>query len=302
MLPSDGDGAGVVDARGLCMTEDGGGPDEACLAGLTPEVLAALLGDRDGDGRTDLQESALGTDPLDPTDGPDIDGDGLGDFFELRTGWVVTVVGKDPYRVFSKPWSADYDEDGLNDKAEYQGTDGNEATAADALDPDKADTDEDTIGDKIEITRGTDPLARDQYVRFTWKTVQITSADDEGTDDNIEVHFGFYIQKATKITVQVANWNDVGAGAVYTLNKVYDYKLRFDETITCFSEGTYEDDDGWSDNESFTEFTEAFTYPITGSQVKTLTQTCSDGGIATTLQVDVITGVPTESHLTVDDQ
>ncbi len=42
-----------------------------------PEVVLALLGDSDNDGRSDLDELVGGFDLFDPTDGPDIDGDGI---------------------------------------------------------------------------------------------------------------------------------------------------------------------------------------------------------------------------------
>ncbi len=44
---------------------------------MDPQVVAVLNTDSDNDGRNDLDELIAGTDPRDPTDGPDIDGDGI---------------------------------------------------------------------------------------------------------------------------------------------------------------------------------------------------------------------------------
>ena len=55
------------------------GPDTLCDAcpALPEDVIASLLEDCDQDGRTDLEAILLGTEPCDPHDGPDIDGDGI---------------------------------------------------------------------------------------------------------------------------------------------------------------------------------------------------------------------------------
>ena len=78
----DTDSDGFADCFDICPGHDDtldadrdGLPD--CLDDLDPDVVAALLADSDGDGRRDVDEALLGTDPLDPTDGPDIDGDGI---------------------------------------------------------------------------------------------------------------------------------------------------------------------------------------------------------------------------------
>lgn len=57
----------VIEALGACGT---------CSV-VDPQVVAVLNIDRDNDGRSDLDELVEGTDPQDPTDGPDIDGDGI---------------------------------------------------------------------------------------------------------------------------------------------------------------------------------------------------------------------------------
>ncbi len=156
--------------------------------------------DADGDGLTDTQEAAFGTDPqvvdtdhdgltdrqevqdthTDPLD-PDMDGDGLLDGAEIEAGsdprkpdtdgdglgdrQEVVVLGTDPA-------DADTDDDGL--------TDGQEVDMA-GTDPLKADTDGDGLSDREEITpppagTGTDPRNPD--------------TDAEGLSDGREVEVG----------------------------------------------------------------------------------------------------------------
>ncbi len=74
-------------------------------------------------------------------DDTDTDDDGLGDFFEVRTGWLVNRLPGLPYKVFSDPARADSDLDQLTDKEEF----------TEGTDPHRSDTDEDGISDKFEI-------------------------------------------------------------------------------------------------------------------------------------------------------
>ncbi len=106
------------------------------------------LGDLDGDGLSNGEEVALGTDPLNP----DSDGDGLSD------GEEVLDVGTDPL-------SEDTDGDGLADGEEL------DEHGTDPLDPD-TDGDGLTDGDEV-LVFGTDPLDPD--------------TDDDGLDDGTEV-------------------------------------------------------------------------------------------------------------------
>ncbi len=111
-----------VDADGLRDTWE-------IAFGESIELLAAG-GDDDGDNLTNIQEQALGTDPL----LPDTDNDGLDDEEE-------TAHGTDPR-------DPDSDGDGLDD--------GDEVTlGTDPLDP---DTDGDGESDGVEVSQGTDPL------------------------------------------------------------------------------------------------------------------------------------------------
>ncbi len=89
--------------------------------------------DSDGDGLSDEEEVALGTDPLDP----DTDGDGLDDGAEVAAG--------------TDPLDPDTDGDGVSD--------GEEVTlGTDPLDP---DTDGDGLTDGEEVALGTDPVDDD---------------------------------------------------------------------------------------------------------------------------------------------
>jgi RHS repeat-associated protein len=118
-------------------------------------VVAARSDDPDGDGLTDAEEAALGTDP----NNPDSDGDGLNDGEEVKTyltdpldgdsdadgltdGEEVLVQGTDPL-------DADSDDDGLSD--------GDEVNTYGTL-PLNPDTDGDTHNDGEEVGAGSDPL------------------------------------------------------------------------------------------------------------------------------------------------
>ena len=91
--------------------------------------------DSDGDGLSDAQEAALGTDP----DNPDSDFDWIND------GDEVNEHGTDPL-------NPDTDGDGLSDGDE----------TANVTDPSNSDSDGDGVGDGIEVTYGSNPNAPDQ--------------------------------------------------------------------------------------------------------------------------------------------
>lgn len=57
-----------------CFHPELGDFDISCL---TEAELEAVLSDYDNDGRNNLEELMMGNDPYNPTDGPDIDGDGI---------------------------------------------------------------------------------------------------------------------------------------------------------------------------------------------------------------------------------
>ena len=96
--------------------------------------------DDDGDGLTNGEELALGTNAA----LADTDVDGLSDFVETR--------GANP----TNPLVADSDGDGLSDGAEDADHDG--ARDGTETDPNAADTDTGGVGDGAEVAAGTDPL------------------------------------------------------------------------------------------------------------------------------------------------
>lgn len=100
-------------------------------------VTIGFLQDIDRDGLFARYEYSFGTDDKKK----DTDDDGLGDFAEVREGWIVQVEGQPDRQVFPDPRLPDSDGDGI--------TDPNEMTAG--TDPRKRDTDGDGIDDKTEL-------------------------------------------------------------------------------------------------------------------------------------------------------
>lgn len=143
-------------------------------------ISLAYVSDADRDGLFAREEFLYGTtdEPRDldgdGTIGPadrertfDFDLDGLGDFFEVRTGWDVTVNGLARRQVFSDPTREDVDADGVDDAAEFRGRDGcgphdpadpsrpdpacgGLADSGDATDPNNPDTDRDGQRDDLD--------------------------------------------------------------------------------------------------------------------------------------------------------
>ncbi|MFM2161473.1 MAG: hypothetical protein RLZZ383_985, partial [Pseudomonadota bacterium] len=168
------------------------------LANAFSDPIYPAADDTDGDGLTDAEEAALGTDPLDAdtdddglTDGDehrvegtdpllwDTDGDGLSDGQELGltlddvsegTDLGLFLADADPDAT-TDPNDADTDGDGLTDGEEDADLDG--AVDADETDPNDADTDGDGVTDGVEVLiGGTDPLDAD--------------TDDDGLTDGEE--------------------------------------------------------------------------------------------------------------------
>ncbi|WP_276298765.1 right-handed parallel beta-helix repeat-containing protein [Haloarcula ordinaria] len=174
------------------------GAEDAVGNRAETSVTVTITLDTDGDGLTDVEEEALGTDPTvadtdrdgvsdgdevntygsDPLN-PDTDGDGLSDGSEVGGNFVgfpsdPTLVDTDgdglsdseeirttePYTYITAPSNPDTDGDGLTDPDEYeQGTN-----------PRIADTDGDGVDDGTEVSLGTDPL----------------DPSDEGNPDNLD--------------------------------------------------------------------------------------------------------------------
>ena len=120
-----------------------------------PEIDGDDSTDTDGDGLTDAQEEAVGSDP----GVIDTDADGVDDFSEVsETGTDPAVFdtdgddaadGDEVYVYATDPLVADTDEDGLADGEELFSV---------LTDPFNPDTDGDGASDAAEVDAGTDPL------------------------------------------------------------------------------------------------------------------------------------------------
>jgi len=132
----DGDGDGLTDNEELALGTD---PDDP---------------DTDDDGLLDGQEGDFGTDPLDT----DTDNDGIGDGIE------IVITGTDPL-------DPDTDDDGLRDGEETELQ----------IDPLDSDTDDGGVNDGDEVARGTDPLdPGDDVVLETTTTTLALDPDLDG--------------------------------------------------------------------------------------------------------------------------
>lgn len=148
--------------------------------------------DTDGDGLSDKLEALgfelrdLGVILLNPADA-DTDNDRLKDGEEAElsnaeTGqYIVRVVGKENYRVFTNPLLADQDFDGLVDGEEKYKQDGaGNLTAFLGADPTKANTDGDRRDDAEEIAAGLNPLQEDFKVTVVFDALHIQGNGDDG--------------------------------------------------------------------------------------------------------------------------
>ena len=120
-------------------------------------TIEELPADSDGDGLSDADEDANGTDPLDS----DSDDDGLPDGTEVN--------GSNP----TNPLDADSDDDGLLDGEEDVNANG--ALDPGETNPNDADSDDDGLSDGLEVEAGTDPLDAD--------------SDDDGIPDGQDVEW-----------------------------------------------------------------------------------------------------------------
>jgi hypothetical protein len=161
-----------------CCNEGEDCPEGICEAqpGTCDNFSASIGAGIDGQGGCSRDDdcctsgqSCSGTCEVTPCELPDEDGDGLTDDLEQR-GWVVhivkssgEIVSKD---VTSDPFVRDSDGDGLDDFQEHRR----------CTDPRNADTDGDTIADKIEL-----------FTHFTSMSNQDT--DTDGINDWSELDF-----------------------------------------------------------------------------------------------------------------
>ncbi|MBL8786536.1 MAG: hypothetical protein JNJ59_16655, partial [Deltaproteobacteria bacterium] len=117
------------------------------------EIILVYSEDLDRDGVPAFEEARWGSSDLTPHS----DGDGMSDYWETRVGWKVETASRAPYRVFSSPAATDTDGDHLDDDQEA------EAGVTDAgtgLDPWLDDTDQDGFNDRFEyddVAYGLDP-------------------------------------------------------------------------------------------------------------------------------------------------
>ena len=136
---------GIVDTDGDGISDE----DEVAL-GTDPS-----LADSDGDGLNDDEEVAFGTDPLEQ----DTDGDGLTDGAE-----VLSELD---------PLNADSDGDGLPDGTEFTGD----------TDPLNADSDGDGLNDGDESDAGSDPNAVDSDGDGLWDGSEVNNGTDPTNED-----------------------------------------------------------------------------------------------------------------------
>ena len=172
--PFDSDGDGIIDALENNNTDaDGDGfpahldPDETNVC--VPSVASPLC-DQDGDGLTNAEEMALGTDPT----LPDTDGDGVLDGVEVGSPSAPLDSDSDGIIDALESSIADVDADGVVDQLDPAGgdpcspnplaglcdLDGDGLTNAEELalgtDPNDADTDDDGVPDGFEPNPGAD--------------------------------------------------------------------------------------------------------------------------------------------------
>jgi hypothetical protein len=141
----------------------------------------AQLIDSDGDGLSDDQERAIGTDPLNP----DTDGDGLSDGVEVKMGLDPLT----PNLITSCNPDLDTDQDKLNDCEER-------VIGTDAC---VADTDGDGLSDFIEVMSQTNPLVaealQDDDRDGTSNADEVTAhSDPESADQAFQADRGYQYQ------------------------------------------------------------------------------------------------------------
>lgn len=235
----DNDGDGQTENEGDCddtnLTVYTGAPelcdgiDNDCDAVIDPDC------DDDGDGLTNSQEWALGTDPKDS----DSDDDSLSDGDEVNT-------------YHTNPLDRDTDHDNLEDNKEIlMGTDPNDTDSDDDsltdgsevytyhTDPTDADTDGDGLSDGIEVnTHGTDPNDSD-------------SDDDRLSDgDEVNVHGTDPLKTDSDGDVLADGDEVLDYGTDPADEDTDDDALLDGEEILTYTTDPLDedtDDDGWSD-------------------------------------------------------
>ncbi len=210
-------------------------------------------------------------------DGPDGDGDGIPDWYELAHGLNAAGAGdaaQDPdsdgldnlaeFNAETDPFEADTDSDSLSDGDEVQiygsspisnDTDGDELTDWEEVnwyqtDPSSADTDGDDLSDHFELTAtNTDPLDAD--------------SDDDGMHDGYEIDVGLNPNSAIDGTFDsdadgLSNLEEYLYGTdIYTADTDEDGLTDSDETNVWFTNPLDDDSDadlikdGWEASNGF---------------------------------------------------
>jgi outer membrane protein OmpA-like peptidoglycan-associated protein len=148
------------------------GVDVAASVGASPRGGGGgKKGDADGDGLSDAEEDALGTDPT----LADSDVDGVPDGVEKRAG--------------TDPLSGDSDSDGLGDGEEDKNKNGKLDPGE--TDPKKADTDGGGVNDGAEVKYGMDPLKKgddnpDLILKAAGATTDTKDGDADGVADGAD--------------------------------------------------------------------------------------------------------------------
>ena len=192
----------------------------------------------------------------------DSDGDTLTDDWENavgRTGssvWVIQVYGQSPYGAVPVPWSADFDCDSLNDAQEF----------AIHTDPNKADTDGDSIGtlnggDGYEHGTDRDPLRKDQGIKVHYDTLNVNNVCDDDWN-SAEWRGDLYVTKpdGSKITCFSCN-NCCGKGACAIAGVTVTFVVKDGESFTLSTNPWKEVDDFYNDDVG--SFNQPFAYPVT---------------------------------------
>ncbi|MBI5763109.1 MAG: IPT/TIG domain-containing protein [Planctomycetes bacterium] len=205
----------------------------------------------------------VGTNPL----LADTDGDMRNDNVERDVGWFVQVFGMAQYEVFSDPFKADADADGLNDSAEL----------AAGTDPDNNNTDGDNRNDGYEVnTRLTNPLKPDMKVTFTYTSYTVNGDCDDAAFAGLELEGGpLRITKPDGTVVDLVTFscpcgddcssNTDGTTVDFT-DMGSNFLLETGQSFTA-SSGTLKDHDielcsthGLDDD--IGSFSQAYTYPV----------------------------------------
>jgi hypothetical protein len=158
------------------------------------------------------------------------------------------------------------------------------------------DQDGDGVADDVEIARGTDPLVKDKYLRFTFPQIYCDyAADDEGSPaDCIEVDGTWYIRQGAveEIVTQLDEEGFCQGATGYLSGKTYDFIILQGETVIAGTRNAAESDSDPANDDAFVDFLESFDYAWTGIGTRTPQISGTDGTLTTTIQVEEITGAP----------